>query len=48
MVVMGLSGESRLSRTGLITYMRGGLMDNISMRIRLKSAKSQSRTNEKF
>lgn len=28
-VVTGLSGESRLSKTGLITYMRSALMDNI-------------------
>ena len=47
-VVTGLSGESRLSETGLIIYMRGALMDNISMRIRLKNANSQSRRNEKF
>ena len=47
-VVTELLGKSRLSKTGLLTYMRGGLMDNIGMRIRLKSANSQFRKNEKL
>ena len=44
---MVVTGSSRLSKIGLVMYMRGGLMDNIDMRIRLKSANSQSRMNQK-
>ena len=45
--VVVATGSSRLSKIGFVMYMRGGLTVRLNMRIRLKSANSQFRMNQK-